>query len=898
MRLARALCSLYPARLRHAHGAEMEALIEARLRRARTAGAIHAPGVVAATVWDVGRTWAAELRPTGPRPSAADASGLNENRSGRGGMGGWAQDMGYALRRLRATPLFTLGAVAIVAVAIGANTAMFALVHAALFERPPYPEIERVVHVYQDSDDGEPSSSSYPAYLDMLATTEVFASVGATSPESANLTVGEGTQSVAIEYTTSTLLSALGLTPHRGRWFDASMDEIGAGHFAVVSHAAWERRFGSDAGLIGRTIELNGQPVEVIGIGPRDFNGVFGFAVTDFWLSISSTPVGGSYRVTNLERRQDHWYDVRARLADGVTVTRAQEAMDALALRLAEGFPELNEGRGITVFPASDVRVHPTEDANIRAVAAAIMGIVGLVLVLAATNLGSLLLVRGMARGPEIAVRRALGAGQGRVAGLFVSEGLLLSLIGGGLGLLLAGRLASMIRTIPSPVGGALDVGLDPQVALFALALMVGTGVFFGWAPALQSLRTDVAGALRDETSVAGNRRAFLFRDGMVAVQVAASVVLVVGASLMVRGLASYQQIDTGVAVERLALLGTTFSQAGIAPEDRQASAAALTERLEAIPGVSSVALTTRIPVSGGGSTTTVVEGYDPKAGTGSVELPFAYVSPGYFETVGMSVVAGRAYGPDDRIGPRRSVIVNETAAWRFWGDPDAALGGRVRPQGAPDAWIQVVGVVSDVTVGDLGGPDLPMLYYAMPESAVDAPTFVVSAEVDPASLLPAMRSTLRELNPRLPVDRLDTMRGHLTAALAGPRLATGVLGLFSLLALILASIGIYTIVSLTVAGRRSEIGLRIALGAESGRVIRLVTGRVLATVAAGFALGGLAVAVVAPRAGAFTLGVEPLDPGALLIATTVLGAVVAIASYVPARRAALVDPVEALTGR
>jgi predicted permease len=397
---------------------------------------------------------------------------------------------------------------------------------------------------------------------------------------------------------------------------------------------------------------------------------------------------------------------------------------------------------------------------------------------------------------------------------------------------------------------------------------------------------------------VAGNRRAFLFRDGMVAVQVAASVVLVVGASLMVRGLASYQQIDTGVAVERLALLGTTFSQAGIAPEDRQASAAALTERLEAIPGVSSVALTTRIPVSGGGSTTTVVEGYDPQAGTGSVELPFAYVSPGYFETVGMTVVAGRAYGPDDRIGPRRSVIVNETAARRFWGDPDAAIGGRVRPQGAPGEWIQVVGVVSDVTVGDLGGPDLPMLYYAMPESAVDAPTFVVSAEVDPASLLPAMRSTLRELNPRLPVDRLDTMRGHLTAALAGPRLATGVLGLFSLLALILASIGIYTIVSLTVAGRRSEIGLRIALGAESGRVIRLVTGRVLATVAAGFALGGLAVAAVAPRAGAFTLGVEPLDPGALLIATTVLGAVVAIASYVPARRAALVDPVEALTGR
>ncbi|MEX2471429.1 MAG: ABC transporter permease, partial [Gemmatimonadota bacterium] len=278
MKLARVLCSLYPERLRRAHGAEIEAFVEARLRRAEAAGAARVFLVVAATLWDVARTWAAGW-------GRRSHQGLNENRNGRGGMGGWAQDMGYALRRLRATPLFTLGAVAIIAVAIGANTSMFALVHAALFERPPYAEIERVVHVYQDSDDGEPSSTSYPAYLDMLATTDVFASVGATSPESANLTVGEGTQSVAIEYATSTLLSALGLTPHRGRWFDASMDQVGAGHFAVVSHGTWERRFGSDAGVIGRTIELNGQPVEIIGVGPRDFNGIFGFAVTDFWLS-------------------------------------------------------------------------------------------------------------------------------------------------------------------------------------------------------------------------------------------------------------------------------------------------------------------------------------------------------------------------------------------------------------------------------------------------------------------------------------------------------------------------------------------------------------------------------------------------------------------------------------
>ena len=884
MKLARFLARLYPPGLRSLHGQEIEAFLESRMDGAPSLGA--RVGLTLRTVWDAAGSW----RRTMDGPD-----------DGRGGaMGAWIQDAGYAARRLRATPMFTLGAVAIVAVAIGANTGMFALVDAALFEPPPYPDLDRVVHVYQDSDDGEPSSTSFPAYQDMRATTEIFAAVGATSPDAANLAVGDGTQRVAIEFTTSSFLPALGLTPARGRWFDASMDQVGAAFFAVVSHAAWQRRFGGDPDLVGRTIELNGQPVEVIGIGPREFNGVFGFMLTDFWLSISSTPVGGDFRVSNLERRQDHWYDVRARLADGVTPERAQEAMDALALRLAEAFPDLNEGRGITVFSASEVRVHPTEDSGIRAVGAAIMGVVALVLLLAATNLGSLLLVRGMARKPEVAVRRALGAGQGRVAGLFVFEGLLLSVAGGLLGLLLAGRLVSFMNTMPSPVagGGQLNVALDGQVAWFAVALMVGTGLFFGWAPALQSMRADVADALREEMGVAGKRRAFLFRDGMVAVQVAVSVVLVVGATLMVGGLARYQQQDPGVDVDRLALLRTTFSQAGIDAEARAPVVADLAARLRALPGVSAVTFTSRLPVSGGGSTTTVVEGYEAPVGTGAVELPLGFVTPGYFEATGMSVVAGRGYGPDDAVGPRRAVIINETAARRFWGDPESAVGGRIRPQAAPDAWVPVVGVVSDATVGTPGSPPLPMLYYPMGEAAADAPFILVRSDGDPASLLPGMRAALRDIDPRLPVDRLDTMGGHLSAALAGPRLAATVMGLFSVLALVLAGIGIYTIVSLTVAGRRSEIGLRMALGAARGRVVRLVTTRVLVTVAIGFVLGGAAVALLAPAAAGFTLGAEVFDPGVLVAAASVLLAAVAIASYLPARRAARVDPVEALTGR
>ncbi len=883
MRLARLLLALYPPGLRREHGEEMEALLAARLRAARGPGAVT--GLVAHTIADAGRTW------WGGGPAG--------HGNGRSGMGGWMQDAGYALRRLRATPLFTLGAAAIIAVAIGANTAMFALVRAALWERPPYADVERLVHVYQDSDEGEPSSNSFPAYEDMRAVDEVFASVGATSPDRATLALGSETRELAVEYATSTLLPTLGLAPYRGRWFDASMDEVGAGLYGVIGHGTWQRLFGADPGIVGRTVELNGQPVEIIGVAPERFHGFVPFAPTDVWLSISSTPVGGDFRVANLDRRQDHWYYATARLQEDVSVARAQEAMNGLALRLAEAFPELNRGRDITVFPVSEVRVHPAEDGQLRALAAASMGVAVLVLLLAATNLASLLLARGMTRRSEIAVRRALGAGEARVASLFLWEGLLLSAFGGALGLLLASRLVALMSTMPSPggAGGRFQVTLEPGVVLFALALVAGTGLFFGWLPALQSVRVELARAIRRDTGVATGRQGSLLRDGMIAVQVAFSVVLVVGATMTARMLVRQLRADAGVDVERLAILSTTFSDAGIGADAREAALLDLLARVEALPGVSSVALTTRLPISGGGSTTTVVEGYEPPAGTGALELPFAYVSPGYFETVGMRVLAGRGYGPDDAVGEDRSVIVNEAAARRFWGDPDAALGGRIRPQSAPDGWIPVVGVVSDAAVDRPGGPALPMIFYPL-TGTLDAPTLLARADVAPGSLLPALRSALAEVHPRLPADRLDTMEGHISAALAGPRLATGVLGLFSALALLLASIGMYTIVSLTVAGRRTEIGLRMALGAARGRLIRLVTARALATVVAGVALGGALVAWVAPLVEGVDPGARLLDPGTLAVGALVMGVTAVAASWLPARRATRVDPVEALTRR
>jgi len=887
--LVRLLLSLYPPRLRRVYGTEMEDLLVARLVRARGTGKWRAvAGVWWMAVRDLVVTVVLELaRPPRKR---------NSKRERRAGVGALAQDVRYAVRRLVRTPLFSLGALAIMAIAIGATTAAFAVVNQFLLTPPPFERSEDVVSIYQDSDDGEPSSSSFPAYRDMAALEGVFHSVAATSSDAVLLESADGSRRVSIEYTSASLMETIGRVPARGRWFDADMDHVGAGFYAVVSDFTWRSKFGADPDIVGRTLRMNGQPVTVIGVGPSDFNGMGGFLVTDFWLSISSVGLGGNFRISNLDRREDHWYDVRARVAEGVSVIQAQDAMDALALRLAEQFPELNQGRDITVFGVKDVRVHPEVDRYLWGVSGILLAVVFLVLALASSNLGSLLMVKGMARAPEIAVRRALGAARLRVTRLFLTEALILSVAGGLLGIVLAQWILGAAASLPlfGAVGGDVDFPLDFRVLGSSLLLMLGTGLFFGWVPAMQSLSADVAGALReDRRTSSGSSRLSFIRNLMVSVQVAVSLILVVGAGVMVRSLASYQNVETGVAVEQLAFLQTDFTQTGLSAEERGQVLRDLSEAVQALPGVESVALSSRLPVSGGGSTTTVVEGYDPPAGTGSVELAWAQVTPGYFQTMGIEVVEGREYLPEDQVGEGGGVVVNEALA-RFWGG-GSAIGKRIRPQSDPDGWIQVVGVVADTKVRSLAEPPTPVIYYVMGPTGVGAPYLLARTANDPALILSGMRTRLQAVNPRIPVARLSTLEGHLGESLVGPRVSASVLGLFSLLALLLASVGIYTIVSFSVAGRMPEIGIRVALGAEGSRVILGIMGGMAVTVAVGFLAGVVVVALAASKVQGLLYGAEILSVGTLLPAITVLAGAVGIASYLPARRAARVDPVEAL---
>lgn len=811
-------------------------------------------------------------------------------------------DLRYAARKLQHSPLFTASAVTVLAIGIGLNAVVFNLVDTALFRPLPFDDVERIVHVYQDSDSGVPSSTSFPAYRDMAAMSDIFAAVAATSSANAKWERSDGPNDAAIQYATASYLSVLGQAPHIGRWFDPEHDRAGAEMAAVVSHATWRTQMGADPAVIGNTVRLNNQPVTIIGVGPSAFNGDVNALVTDFWLSISSTPVGGPYQVANLEQRGDHWYTVKARLAPDATVEQARAAMQGLAARLAEEYPAYNEGRNITVFSHDEVRFHPVVDQGLFAGGVTLIVLAASILLLACSNLANLLISRGMSRGPEVAVRAALGASRMRIARLLLLEALLLSGLGAAAGLALAAWSARFLSSVslPSGVGipgGGLDLGFDVRVVTFGIVIALATGLLFGLLPALRASKTNMAATIRDggQGDAAGHGVS-LVRKALIVAQVAISVVLVIGAGLLGRSLANAERVDPGVDVDRIAVIGTDLAQGGVAEGDGLAVAAQILERVEALPGVERAALTTRLPVQSWATTTQIVEGFTPSAGTSAVELQFAMVSRSYFETMGIELLAGRAFAAADRPETPRVVLVNEAAARAFWGGD--AVGGRIRSQGADGEWQEVIGVVADVKVTDLTEAPTPMIYRSTEQSGVGGFSVVARTSQDPATLLPALRNALRDVRSSLPVTRLLSLEAHLGDAMAIPRASTALMAGFSMLALLLASLGIYAVVAFAVEHRTRELGIRTALGATRADLIGMVVRDTLAVV--GLGLGtGLALAMLAARGLEGVLfGVAPADGATFVGALVLLLAASFLAAFLPARRAGSAHPVNLLRSR
>jgi predicted permease len=849
------------------------------VRLARARGPRAALGLWTRVARDAGSTaLAVRRRPRDAQPARA------------GGFDMLWQDVRFALRHLLRAPIFSLGAIALLAVGLGANVAVFSVVDRLLIRRPAFDQPDRVVHIYQDSDDGEPSSNAFPAYRDMAAV-DVFSAVAASSPDTMTWDRADAALDVRIEFTTSSYLDVAGRSVQRGRWFSREHDVVGAEPVAVVSAAAWRSRFDRDPDVVGRSIRLQGSPVTIIGVGPDGLDGSLAPVVTDFWLSISSTPIAGAFRASNLERREDHWYDVMARLAPGVSPDQAQAAMTALAGRLGQMYPDLDRGRGITVRRALDVRLY--EDSR-RALTTTSV-IVAALLLLSCANLANLLLVRGLGRTGEMAIRRALGAGSLRVARLHLIEALLLSAAGGAGGLALAHLALSLVPLAPLPLAAGMELSIDARIVVFAAALVAVVALVFGLVPAWRSARNLSISLREDRRTSSMSRSTARLQHALVVVQVAGSLLFVLAAGLLGRSLLAMQRVDTGVDAERLAYVRTSTGQA--AP-DGGAAAVTLEQvraRVAALPGVTHAALASRLPAQSAGTTTTIVEDYTPPAGTGAVELSFTAVSPEYFDATGLGIIAGRGFTAADVAGADRVVVVNRAAAERFWGI-ERAVGRKLRSQGQPDAFRTVVGVTRDAPVN--GYPEVPVrpMFLVPTGQAILGSAFVIArTEGAPEGLIGAMRSAVTSVRSTLPITSQGTFTELFGDALRVERFTVGVMGTMSLLALLLASMGIYAVVAFNVARRTGEMGIRVALGADPRRVVRLVVGETFAPVAVGLAVGLLVAAPAAGQVEALLYGVRPRDPLTFGAAIGCLAAVSCFAAWVPARRASKADPVRAL---
>ena len=828
----------------------------------------------------------------------------------RSGTDALVRDTRYAVRRLVRDWRFTAAAVVILALGIGANTAIFSLVNATLLRQQLVADPDRLVDIYQNATNaGGIDANSYPAYQDMAAYTDVFASTTAAFVPRGVHYLDEGALRPAIaEHTTATYLSVLGLRPSLGRWFNAAEDTPGAAVVAVVGHEAWRRKFRADPSVIGRTIRIDGVPVTIVGVGPAGHRGTINIGiVTDFWLPISSLPtLGVPSRI--LERRpEEAAVFVKARLRDGVTVAQAQAAMRILGSRLASEYPTEDPGKGIAVFASSGVRIHPQMDGLLTAIASLMIALVGLVLAIACSNLATLLLVRGTARAKEVSVRLALGATRGQLVRHLLTESLLLSLAGCVVGCVLAWWAIRTLGAIDLPI--VVDLSLDYRVLIFAAAISLVTGVAFGLAPALKATRIELVPTLHGDGEVRSPEHRWLtLKNALVVFQVAVSVALLGGTSLFLQMLNASQSARVGFAIDGIATLETDARYAGYAATTAGPVLEEIRRRVGAIPGVQSSVLTRGLPMQTDGMAL-VVEG-GPATGGPAVVAGAIWAGPGYFDLLRIPILFGRALDDRDRRNTPRVAVISETMARQYFGAVNSAgaVGRRFKLERDTNAnaWIEVVGVARDTgtadRAGDLLDPTPQLFYRSFAQWDLPPTTVLARTSLDAASLVGAMERELRGVSLALPVISARTMAQQLEESLLAPKAVATFLAGLGALGLCLAGIGLYAVVAFAVSRRSREIGIRMALGARSQEVVWTVAREVAVLVGAGTGAGLtvtllaiLALRVVTVQTPGISLYRPTADPLVLLSIAAFMAMVGLAAAFVPARRAARMDPLAAL---
>ncbi|HEX7089993.1 MAG TPA: ABC transporter permease [Longimicrobiales bacterium] len=793
------------------------------------------------------------------------------------------QDVRYALRVLRRSPGFTAVAVATLALGIGANSAIFSVVSGVLLKSLPFRDAERLYEVRMLYPDGtEYTGLSAPDFMSLREESRTFERVEAYAGGVLTLLGAGEPKEVRGSSVSDGFFDLLGLRFALGRGFLPGENVPGQGKVTVLDYGFWQREFGGDPGVIGRTLSVGGEAYTVVGVLER---GARPPLPADMYAPLE---YGETFSATTSVGRRREYLGVLGRVRPGVSAELLGADLKRIGAELQVRFPDTN---GKLTFTAASLR--ETIIGDVRTPLLVLLGAVGVVLLVACANVANLLLARASAREDELAVRAGLGAGRGRLVRQLLTESAVLGLAGGAAGLLLAyWGTRALVAAQPADIPRLDEVGVDATVVLFTLGLALLTGLAFGLVPAFQATGARLMAALREGgrgTSRSGGR----VRSGLVVAEMALAVMLLTGAGLLIRSFIELTRVETGFEPERAASFRITLQGDAYATgEQIRGRVDALLERIGALPGVSAVAASTTLPLTGIGSIFNfAVEGAPPPPPNVNAEIAIASVTPGYFRTIGAPLVRGRDFTAADGPDAAPVALINEAAAKRWFPGEDP-IGRRVQ---VGNSVREIVGIVGDVLQRAPGQPAAPQLFMPYAQFTTSRVRIVVRTAGDPLAVAPAIRAEVRALDPDLPLTDFTPLEELVSASVARPRFYTTLLTLFASVALALAATGIFGVMSYAVAQRTREISIRIALGARAGDVLRMIVGRALALAAAGVALGIAGALALGRVLRSQLFGVTLLDPVTLGAVVLVLGASAAAASYLPARRAAGLEPASAL---
>ncbi|MBA2340502.1 MAG: ABC transporter permease [Pyrinomonadaceae bacterium] len=811
-------------------------------------------------------------------------------------MSGFWQDVRYSIRMMLKNRGVTFIAVLALALGIGANTAIFSVVNAVLLRPLPYHDPERLVRLSEDSERMPLLSVSYPDFLDWKEQSTSFESLVAMQLQSFNLSGAGGGEAERLQgrNVSPAFFPTLGVAPALGRTFTEEENKPGANRVCNISYSLWQRRFGGDAKIVGSSVTLNNEPYTIVGVMPATFR--YG-SPTDVF-----APIGAQTDEMMMNRGNHPGIYVLGRLKQGVTIERAREEMEAIARRLAEQYPESNSGNTVRVTSLRDFFVN-----DIRPALLVLLGAVCFVLLIACANVANLLLARAAARGREIAVRTALGANRARVIRQLLTESVLLSLAGGATGLLLAMWGVDLLRAwavdnLPSTV----VLNIDGRVLLFTLLVSILTGIVFGLVPALQASKTDVNSALkeggRSGTGGASRQRA---RNVLVVSEIALSLLLLIGAGLLMKSFLRLRGAELGFEPQQL--LTMQISRSAAKPEEAARAALffeQLEERIKSLPGVEAAAYSNGLPMLGASETSFQIVGR-PKPDPDKVPQAVLFItSADYLRTMNIRILRGRFFDARDMRNSQMVAVVDEAFAKKQFAGEDPIgqhIGGN-EEAGVPQ--MEIVGIVEHVNNYGVGVPEpvAPQMYFAfsqVPEKfislVIGSVSFAVRTKVEPASLTATLRREVSALDPNQPVYNINTMDANIAESIASQRFSMLLLGLFAVVALVLASVGIYGVMSYSVTQRTHEIGIRMALGAQGRDVLRLVVGQGLVLCLVGVGVGLLAALILTRFLASLLYGVSAIDLVTYLAVSVLITIVAFLASYIPARRASRIDPMIAL---